>query len=288
MVSRMPADVPSRPDFQLGERYLRRELHDEFGGQRQHGISTPATEPFVFIFTDPSSEEHGYHDQFLSNGLFIYSGEGQVGDMAIDRGNRRILEHQQNEETLYVFEVVGEQNGADIVTYDGEYEYVDHYWERAPDDHGDMRDALRFKLLPVGGLDSDVSEDELKNASLEQLFGLAKERGAVGGTSTTSGSGSPGSSTGVLRTELVRDFALAAANGVCQGCQSDAPFLRGDGKPFLEVHHLHRISDGGVDDPENVIAICPNCHREVHYGQEGDDLNETLIEKAAERNERFR
>jgi len=77
------------------------------------------------------------------------------------------------------------------------------------------------------------------------------------------------------------------ADGICQGCHREAPFLDESGDPFLEVHHLHRVSDGGVDDPENVIAICPNCHREVHHGQDGDQLNEELIERAVERNERF-
>jgi len=88
----VPADVPSQPEFELGARYLRRALHDEFGGQRQYGISTPASESFIFIFTDPSSEEHGYRDQFLSNGLFIYSGEGRIGDMTMDGGERAHLQ----------------------------------------------------------------------------------------------------------------------------------------------------------------------------------------------------
>jgi 5-methylcytosine-specific restriction protein A len=59
---------------------------------------------------------------------------------------------------------------------------------------------------------------------------------------------------------------LVLANGVCQSCGQSAPFLRGDGRPYLEVHHLHRLADGGEDTVENAIAVCPNCHRERHYG----------------------
>lgn len=277
------ATVPEEPDFEVGNRYLRKELHDQFEGQRQYGISTPASESFIFIFTDPASEEHGYRDRFLSNGLFVYSGEGRVGDMAMDGGNERILNHKANGDALYVFEVVAEQDGADVVTYDGEYEYIDHYWERAPDDNGDMRDAIRFKLAPAEGIEAAIDEDDVPNLSDEELFQRAKESK----TTTRSGSGSTTSdaSTSYTRSDLVRDFALRMADGVCQACKADAPFLDTNGEKFLEVHHLYRVSDGGVDDPENVIALCPNCHREVHHGQRGDELNQDLIDRAKKRNQ---
>lgn len=60
---------------------------------------------------------------------------------------------------------------------------------------------------------------------------------------------------------------LCAARGVCQQCNNPAPFKRADsGDPFLEVHHRVRLADGGYDTVENAIALCPNCHREAHYG----------------------
>ncbi len=60
--------------------------------------------------------------------------------------------------------------------------------------------------------------------------------------------------------------ALLHANGVCQGCDQAAPFLRADGRPYLEVHHREPLGEGGADTIENAIALCPNCHRERHYG----------------------
>lgn len=60
---------------------------------------------------------------------------------------------------------------------------------------------------------------------------------------------------------------LLRANGVCESCKQPAPFLRAsDGTPFLEVHHIKSLADGGEDTLENVLALCPNCHREKHYG----------------------
>lgn len=59
---------------------------------------------------------------------------------------------------------------------------------------------------------------------------------------------------------------LNRASGKCQSCKRDAPFLKEDGTPFLEVHHIEWLSKGGEDSVENAIALCPNCHRQAHYG----------------------
>lgn len=59
---------------------------------------------------------------------------------------------------------------------------------------------------------------------------------------------------------------LVQAAGVCQGCGREAPFRRLDGTPYLEVHHLTPLAHGGSDTVANAIALCPNCHRERHYG----------------------
>ncbi|MBV0932709.1 HNH endonuclease [Marinobacterium sp. A346] len=60
---------------------------------------------------------------------------------------------------------------------------------------------------------------------------------------------------------------LSQANGYCQACGAKAPFARkSDGTPYLEVHHRVPLAAGGEDSVENAIALCPNCHREAHYG----------------------
>jgi 5-methylcytosine-specific restriction protein A len=46
--------------------------------------------------------------------------------------------------------------------------------------------------------------------------------------------------------------------------------------PFLEAHHVRRLSDGGLDDPRWVIAVCPNCHRRAHYGADANEFNDSL------------
>jgi predicted HNH restriction endonuclease len=59
---------------------------------------------------------------------------------------------------------------------------------------------------------------------------------------------------------------LIRADGVCEKCNQHAPLKRATvGTPFLEVHHIIRLADGGEDKVDNTIAVCPNCHRELHY-----------------------
>ncbi|PKF60178.1 HNH endonuclease [Psychromonas sp. psych-6C06] len=60
---------------------------------------------------------------------------------------------------------------------------------------------------------------------------------------------------------------LIRANGRCELCENEAPFIRRKDKtPFLEVHHKVFLCNGGDDTVNNAIAICPNCHREQHFG----------------------
>lgn len=36
--------------------------------------------------------------------------------------------------------------------------------------------------------------------------------------------------------------------------------------PYLEVHHIIFLAQGGDDTVDNAEALCPNCHRRKHYG----------------------
>lgn len=74
-------------------------------------------------------------------------------------------------------------------------------------------------------------------------------------------------SAGYRRNPDVVAEVLFLAHGVCQRCNKPAPFRRADsGAPYLEVHHRVRLADEGDDTVANAIALCPNCHREAHYG----------------------
>lgn len=45
---------------------------------------------------------------------------------------------------------------------------------------------------------------------------------------------------------------------------------------------IEPLSEGGRDCLESVVALCPNCHRQVHYGTNRDELNRRLLSYVTE------
>ena len=128
-----------------GSSYERSEIHGRYGGSIQGGIAPSNDEPVIFLFTGGTGEEHGYRDEIRSDGTVIYTGEGQVGDMEMIRGNRVIRDHVEEGRELHFFSMKDEG-----VQYVGQYLYGGHFFEELPDARGDPREAIRFKLAPVG------------------------------------------------------------------------------------------------------------------------------------------
>jgi 5-methylcytosine-specific restriction endonuclease McrA len=81
------------------------------------------------------------------------------------------------------------------------------------------------------------------------------------------------------RAPAIRDYALARADGVCECCGGPAPFKKPAGEPYLEVHHVDELGEGGEDHPDKVVALCPVCHKRIHYGEDGSSINNQLAEK---------
>ncbi len=149
--------------------------------------------------------------------------------------------------------------------------------DKSADQNGSLRKIIVFELRPVY-VGPEVSfvegvERIAKEIPLEELFVRAREH------ASKSSSPKERKINYYQRCEFVRIYALRKANGKCQGCGREAPFLNKNKEPFLEVHHLLRLSDGGPDDPSWVIALCPNCHSRIHNGIDGEKYNEELKER---------
>lgn len=71
-----------------------------------------------------------------------------------------------------------------------------------------------------------------------------------------------------VRDPKVKAWVLRRANGVCELCKQPAPFTSIDGLPYLEAHHVRPLAEGSPDTPDNTVAVCPNCHRELHFGKD--------------------
>lgn len=81
------------------------------------------------------------------------------------------------------------------------------------------------------------------------------------------------------RDPRVKAWVLTNAAGTCERCDTAAPFTKPDGQPFLEVHHLRQLANGGSDQVSNAVALCPNCHRELHHGMDANKAIALLYAK---------
>lgn len=79
----------------------------------------------------------------------------------------------------------------------------------------------------------------------------------------------------------VKGWVLDAAKGTCESCGQAAPFLTVDNEPFLEVHHVRHLADGGSDTIANAVAVCPNCHRALHFAADRQSLVSRLFKRVA-------
>lgn len=265
--------------FTPGQVYHRRnDIHATFKGQQYGGIATPAEAPYVFLFTGDAGEEFGYADEFQPSGLYWYTGEGQLGDMQMTKGNAALCRHQSNNKSLLLFEAA--QKGH--VRFVGEMAYVDHHTEERPDREQKPRQAIVFhlELLPPREPETThvlVAQENSPNystrtAKLNELRHKALRPSPAAATTSERLINIR------MRSAAIKAYALSRATGVCEGCLAPAPFETKRG-PFLEVHHVDRLADGGPDHPSGVIALCPNCHRKAHYAKNASVFNGELKER---------
>lgn len=278
------ASLEEHLPFEVGQLYKRRQdIHGRYGGQQQGGIATPAQAPFVLLFTGPSGSEFGYADAFQADGLFWYTGEGQRGDMQLVRGNAAIAQHAQNGKRLLMFEAADKGH----VRFVGEMQHVGHHWEQRPDGQGDLRQAIVFHLAllpevsqpsncasgsalvvqetsPIWGASSPQSQHNLALLRLKALSDAQPQADVQARLVNVR-----------QRSQAIKAYALARAQGRCEACQQVAPFEAKTG-PYLEVHHVYRLADGGPDHPNKVMAVCPNCHRKAHHAKDAAAFNAQL------------
>jgi hypothetical protein len=75
--------------------------------------------------------------------------------------------------------------------------------------------------------------------------------------------------------------ALENAKFLCQLDQSHVTFInKKSGRQFMEAHHLVPMREQGsfeydIDVPENIMCLCPNCHRKIHLAN--DDVKKDIL-----------
>lgn len=128
------------------------------------------------------------------------------------------------------------------------------------------------------GLDSTIVAPTSNEAELENNVGILLQSGVIKkpiGVLKPARCEMTGQSS-FYRSVLVKAWILQAASGICEGCDTPAPFNLTNGQPYLEVHHVKPLAEGGPDVVENVVALCPNCHRRCHLSVDRDAFTANL------------
>lgn len=67
-------------EFEVGQQYVREDLHEVCGGNHQPGISPISDLSAIFLFGSPTKDEPWYTDKWLDNDHFRLTGVGREGD----------------------------------------------------------------------------------------------------------------------------------------------------------------------------------------------------------------
>jgi len=147
--------------------------------------------------------------------------------------------------------------------------------------HGDARvNVAAFRGLPLDGAqDGNLRKPTADMAELERRTHAL----LAGPLPVPRGSEHPrrvvvGGQPAYERLPEVRAWVLKHADRRCELCGLDAPFVDEAGRPFLEVHHVRRLADGGPDRIDNAVALCPNCHRRLHHAADAAARTAKLVE----------
>lgn len=90
----------------------------------------------------------------------------------------------------------------------------------------------------------------------------------------------------VKRDEKVRAYVVERSEGRCEHCNKEG-FPMANGRRYVEAHHIIALANQGCDTVDNVIGLCPDHHREAHYGASAEALEARFIEIVKEKQERL-
>jgi hypothetical protein len=82
----------------------------------------------------------------------------------------------------------------------------------------------------------------------------------------------------IERDPKVKAWVIQQANGKCEYCQ-ETGFIKDNGRHYMEAHHLRPLAEHGSDTTRNTVAVCPNCHKKLHFAECREKIRTELIQQ---------
>ncbi|WP_345699882.1 HNH endonuclease signature motif containing protein [Kitasatospora terrestris] len=280
----------------------RKAIASWFGGQDVAGI-VQLRDGVLSCF---SKDDGPYRDGRIEGTNWIsYIGNGRDGDQKLTLGNKLLSTYQKSQRAFrfwhkpvngpFNFEswaVVVQQRlqwGHDQ-NGNRRKEYV---WVLAPVP-SPLRDHWPPELIEILESERGVVHDDADFVPLDlmdqQLTEAQKYRSLCSAARRTAerreGQGSSTLTTveRQLRSAAARQAVILRSQGACENpdCRGHWSERTATGAPILEVDHVNGLARTGQDEPEFMIALCPNCHALKTRGANQHALTQTLRTRAKE------
>ena len=252
------------PGISIGAELTNEKMRSLFKCGNMGGMRRSKQTGTLVIISDDTK---GLYRDVWKNGVLHYTGMGKIGDQVLEGNqNGTLFNSDTNGVEVHLFEVLKKS----VYTYRGIVQLADKpYVGRQPDNQGNMRNVWMFPVMPISESAQrvlhEVSELEISKLSDKELAKYASIKNVNKEPKTTE-------TVVYYRDPYLKQMVKRLADGKCQYCGNDAPFLDKQGEPYLEEHHVIGLAEGGKDAIDNVVAICPNCHRKVHVLKDEKDL----------------
>lgn len=271
------------PKLAIGQVLTEKEVHDLFECQTTLGIRMSKKNNLFVIMSGTGSRRRIYNDKWDGDTL-LYNGTDinadATGDQTLRRGrgnNNSQLYHvwdTPEDAKPQIFLFVKRQSNRCV--FKGEVTLSQKPYQITR--HDDQTKKVWIFPLKLKSVDSQNNAQAFQEAEtnalgmqLDELYkkvkGKAEDRQPQGTQKKHS------SQTTVYdRDPDISAYVKLRANGVCDLCSQNAPFKDKDDHPYLESHHIVWLSKNGADEIDNVVALCPNCHKKMHIINSRQDV----------------
>ena len=256
--------------LEIGKGYTNDEIVKFYRVGNMGGMRRSLKKNVLVIISDHTKM---YEDRTEINSvgheILHYTGMGKNGDQSLDASqNKTLKESNINGVEVVLFEKIDKNKN---FIFMGPVKLIGTpYQERQLGENGSERNVWMFPLQilhekvvisdseieRLQQIKEDKAEKDSKNISMSQLEAFARRAKGKSARNTYT--------TTFIRDPFVTAFAKRRANGICDLCGQSAHFNDKKGNPYLECHHIHFLSKGGLDTIENVVALCVVCHKKQH------------------------
>lgn len=260
-------------NLKIGDFLSNSELSKKFTVSTEGGMRFSTENNILVLIT--KIHDNPYPDRWEGNKLY-YTGMGRKGDQSIDfQSNKKLnsIYYTEKITTKLVLFINTDQNK---YLYCGEVKTIGRpYFKYQYFTKNEKRKIIIFPLI-VKNLTS-ISSQFFDSTINIKSYKNKKEDTLIKNIDTYQKNYDNKNYVNAKEKKYYRNPYIAYiskkyAKGICQLCQKAAPFQDKDGNPYLESHHIEWLSRGGKDRLDNVIALCPNCHKKMHIIDDKKDV----------------